>query len=261
MTRSGPSVPGMTHDRPAPTPPAHQIVTGTARLVRALQEYVQTIRQSGDLHIVALPHDLENLVKYVESGTAQHEFAQLARAWELVETDAPIRGGTPGTARERPERWQGPLRPYELLTWARDAPRSEPGYRTHLIQNATWLIERQHRLERQRPVPCGRQTTGGWTCRANSIYVPADEYGATATGWPCLSHATPEETRAIADMYATAETLDCPGCDAAAGEPCWTDTAFARRRRIVHGDWPRIRSLRGRKIHDARLVLTLSPRT
>ncbi|MCP1413579.1 hypothetical protein J3D46_002845 [Paenarthrobacter sp. A20] len=138
--------------------------------------------------------------------------------------------------------WKPYLSPRWLQYFADLAKSDDPGY---LPQLADLLASE---AARELDAECGRPTKAGTPCLAIPVYWPG-----RGRKTACARHLTPEEKLRLEEIWSDIEgSHSCPGCLVAGGQPC-SETAELKVR--ANGQWPRIRSFAGRKMHDSRLEL------
>jgi len=111
-----------------------------------------------------------------------------------------------------------------------------------------YAAEKQVALDAELAIRCGRTTAAGTPCGHRPIYWPGR--GRVAG---CNRHMTADEERALYEVWLDIKThYACPGCTAGVGDPCREERHEIR---LVNGDWAKIRSFAGIRMHDARLEL------
>lgn len=252
-----------THSKPTVEAPA--VVAAAHRLAAAIEAFAVVASQDTQLRgVLELPYLFQDLRAVGADGTAVITARQLDQAWRIIASDAPVSDLLPSRrSAGEPEdlftpdgrvtghegeayRWRGPLPPISLIRAAAAAGPDDPGYRVQLERNAAFYAARVYDGEAH----CGRPTKAGGACAFVPVWFPGEGF---SDGTPCYRHMTDEETEQACALYDAAVALHaCPGCGAPAGKKCGED-----RITPVDGAWPRLRSYRGRRVHDARLNLTL----
>lgn len=205
-------------------------------LLKALYEYQAVARkyQQGE-GLLELDEEMGRLA-WASHGLEQ-ELVQLGRAIEVIEEDIPIAAQS-----EQGRAWKPRLSPRWLQYFLGLAKPGDTGYVPQLMA----LIEKDK--ARELDAECGRTTKSGSECKAVPVYWPGRGRNSA-----CGRHLTDDEKSSLEDVWSGIEqSRECPGCTAQPGKACSEDASALV---LVNGEWPRIRSFAGRRMHDARLEL------
>jgi hypothetical protein len=207
------------------------------KLLSALQEYTDesfryTNSPSSCLDMDEGMSSLSGLSRQLEQ-----ELIQWHQAIGMIEENTQI---SPKSARG--VAWKPYLSPRWLLYFANLAKPDDLGYIQQL--HALFTADDGRELDAE----CGRPTKTGDPCHAIPVYWPGRGRDSA-----CTRHLTPEEKSSLEKVWSVIErAYSCPGCLVDDGQPC-SETAELKVR--PNGQWPRMRSFAGRKMHDARLEL------
>lgn len=154
-------------------------------------------------------------------------------------------------------RWTGPQAPGNIVTLHQLASDDDLDYWSRRNANERYIAEQQNMLERELSTLCGRPRKGdGQPCRSLAMYRPGS---GRNDGFGCHLHLTTDEKRELEEAADTIErSVSCPGCSASAGEPCQIPedgglTPSQAGLKLVDGEWARVRSVGGRRIHLPRI--------
>lgn len=242
--------------------PEARVLAATQRMLDEVQRWARVVEEAEESCLwVRLPEALEELADGAHplSGL-QHELAEMVEAWQIVQNDEPVAGEWPRAARKGGGtiRWKPPLRPGDILFSRRlvleGRMSSTTGYRDQAHANGTYYARAEQDQQDDLSAECGRPTPKGAPCRSRSVYVPPAGFSAGVGCWRHISASDAERTAGIYDRV-VGET-SCPGCGAEAGTECRDSENDGDRRPFtpVDGQWPRMRSFQGRKVHDLRLA-------
>jgi hypothetical protein len=254
-----------------PTIATPALIQAAHRVAAAIADFAAVADRDTQLRgVLELPYLYQRLYDEGFSGEAATAARQLEKAWRIIASDEPVsdslqqrRSPTDPSepvlvhddeddrvvgfrdAADATYRWRGPLAPLQLIRAAAQARPDDPSYRVQLARNDAFHAAQVYDGEAH----CGRPTKAGGRCAFVPVWMPGQGF---ADGAPCYRHMTEAETEQACAIYDAAVAAHlCPGCDAPAGTACNNDRAVP-----VDGAWPRIRSYRGRRVHDARLNLT-----
>lgn len=241
------------------------VLHAAALVTAALETFAEAVDAEPEFTaLLEFDNGLQQAYELGASGLARTEAAMLREAWHLIDTEVPVAAGYPvrswfdGPQDPIParllRRWHASLTPSQVLDLADLAEHVDPpatlSFHEQLAENHQVLDARFAGLEAQ----CGRPARHGGLCAALPVYLPPHGH---QSGQPCYLHQTPAEQADAIAVYDTAVAEHaCPGCDAEAGVTCRVpDNNDYPRTNLVNGAWPRLRSFKGRKVHDVRLLL------
>lgn len=160
-------------------------------------------------------------------------------------------------------RWTGPQAPGNIVILNQLASDDGLDYWSQRDANERHSARQQNKLERELSTLCGRPRKGdGQPCRSKAMYRPGS---GRDDGFGCHLHLTTDEKRQLEEAADTIErSVSCPGCAANAGESCRIPedgglTPSQAGLKLVDGEWARVRSVGGRRIHLPRIESAFPP--